>query len=637
LTSALSSAQSGDTILLGAGSYSAVNLKDLKFDGLVTIASKDPNDPAVLTGLSISGSEGLKFSNLEFDLSSPHTVWNLSIAKSKNIELNGLDIHGSLNNNPGDDRSAVLVRGSSDVRVLNSEFQQLDHAISLAANNGVRVEGNTFHDIRADGVIGSGSSNVQVVGNTFTDFYPVGGDHPDAIQFFTTNTTASARDITISGNLITRGDGGIIQGIFVTDQVGNLPYQNVTITDNVVVGAMYNGIAVHNSKDLTVSGNTVASYGDMKSWIYVFKSTGATVTDNEAMVLKYGEAIGLVQSGNKILPAISDQGAQLINAWIRENEDGAAQLPEAPPPAASAPEPAPGSSESPLATIKGSSGDDSLHVSGAGGVRIEAGGGNDVLFGGSGKNALVGGAGNDTYYISDLDDQVIEGTNSGYDVVYASVDHVLAANVEVLKMLGGATAVSGNGLDNRILGTGQGDEIQGLGGSDYIMAGNGADTLDGGAGNDQLLGEGGGDRMDGGVGNDTLSAAAGADTLIGGDGSDRLDGGAGADVLTGGAGADSFLFRPGQFTGGVDSITDFSSAQGDRMMLSEIDANSRTAANDKFAFIGKAEFHGQPGELRYEVVGRDAIVSGDTNGDSVADFHIKLVGVTTVIGSDFAL
>jgi Ca2+-binding RTX toxin-like protein len=501
LLSVLKSAQSGDTILLEAGNYSGVNVKGLKFDGVVTIASKDPNDPAVLTGLSISGSEGLKFSNLEFDLSSPHTVWNLSIVNSKNIELNGLDIHGSLNDNPGDDRSAVLVRGSSDVRVLNSEFQQLDHGISMVASNGVRLEGNAFHDIRADGVIGSGSSNVQVVDNTFTDFHPVDGDHPDAIQFFTRNTTASAHDITISGNLIARGDGAIIQGIFVTDQVGNLPYQDLVITNNVLVGTMYNGIAVQNSENLLLSGNTVAAYSDMKSWIYVNKSTGATVTDNEAMLVKYALATDLTQSGNVVTPRVTVDQTQIVITGDPDRFEGAA--------------------------------------------------GNEILIGSSGSDWLYG--------------------------------------------------------------------------------------------------------------------RHGDDALSGGEGRDWLEGGAGSDVLNGGAGGDRFSFGPDVVAPGevpaadwsseiwwadfdyyeavsapsvpvtTDRIEDFSSAENDRIVVSAIDANSQTAADDRFSFIGTQAFSHRAGELRYEVVAGDAHVKGDVDGDGVADFEIQVAGVNVLAASAFIL
>src|SRR3546814_18636009 len=104
------------------------------------------------------------------------------------------------------------------------------------------LSGNSFHTMRSDGVRGGGTNDVVISNNYFTDFHPVGADHPDAIQLWTTNTTESARNISITGNVFERGDGDIIQGIFLRDQSGGkLPYQDVTISDNIVLGGMYNG------------------------------------------------------------------------------------------------------------------------------------------------------------------------------------------------------------------------------------------------------------------------------------------------------------------------------------------------------------------------------------------------------------
>ncbi len=80
--------------------------------------------------------------------------------------------------------------------------------------------------------------------------------------------------------------------------------------------------------------------------------------------------------------------------------------------------------------------------------------------------------------------------------------------------------------------------------------------------NDVINGQGGNDRIDGKSGNDHLRGGAGNDTLIGG---------AGNDVLTGGAGADRFLYNTSAaFSAsaiGVDTISDFNRAQGDKIVL----------------------------------------------------------------------
>jgi hypothetical protein len=87
----------------------------------------------------------------------------------------------------------------------------------------------------------------------------------------------------------------------------------------------------------------------------------------------------------------------------------------------------------------------------------------------------------------------------------------------------------------------------------------------------------------------------------------------------------------------VDTILDFSSAEGDKISLSTIDANRLTAIDDKFVFIGTQVFQGKAGELRYEVKDGSTYVYGDTNGDKIADFAIRLVGSKSLLATDFDL
>ncbi len=80
-----------------------------------------------------------------------------------------------------------------------------------------------------------------------------------------------------------------------------------------------------------------------------------------------------------------------------------------------------------------------------------------------------------------------------------------------------------------------------------------------------------------------------------------LRGGAGKDTLTGGIGGDRFVFAAtgDSVTGAnADRITDFSRAQGDRIDLSAIDANTGAAGNQAFTFIGSGAFTHHAGQLR---------------------------------------
>src|SRR5262249_23959399 len=155
---------------------------------------------------------------------------------------------------------------------------------------------------------------------------------------------------------------------------------------------------------------------------------------------------------------------------------------------------------------------------------LAGGDGDDVLdiSLGGGADTLVGGLGNDSYYVDNASDVVIEQAGAGADAIYTTVNYTLAANVEngVIIAAGGRT-LNGNDLNNALTG---------------------------------------------GVGNDTLNGGAGNDIIAGSAGVDVLDGGAGTDQLTGGTENDTFVFRSGY---GHDTVTDFHGGVGpsDQVLL----------------------------------------------------------------------
>ncbi|MFE0753923.1 calcium-binding protein, partial [Inquilinus sp. NPDC058860] len=278
--------------------------------------------------------------------------------------------------------------------------------------------------------------------------------------------------------------------------------------------------------------------------------------------------------------------------------------------------------------------------------RLSGGDGNDILNGGTGGDAINGGAGIDlvTYFDSTVGVTVnlATGTGSGG-----------TAHGDTLAAI---EAVNGSTHADTLIGNSAANTLRGSDGNDFLRGGAGADILDGGTGVDTVsytdstrgvtvnlaAGTGSGGTATG----DTLISIEGvngsnyADTLIGNSVANTLTGGGGKDVLTGGAGADRFVFGAGHSATGsanADRITDFSHAQGDRIDLSLIDANTGTAGNQAFSFIGTDAYTGVAGQLRYVVSNGDAVIAGDTNGDKVSDFNIVLDNVGSLQASDFVL
>ena len=89
--------------------------------------------------------------------------------------------------------------------------------------------------------------------------------------------------------------------------------------------------------------------------------------------------------------------------------------------------------------------------------------------------------------------------------------------------------------------------------------------------------------------------------------------------------------------GSRDTIRLFSRADGDKVDLSAIDADTNTAGNQAFAFVGRNAFSGTAGELRFFIDGAgNKVASGDVDGDRVADFQIAFVAPQGPVGgADF--
>jgi Ca2+-binding RTX toxin-like protein len=128
----------------------------------------------------------------------------------------------------------------------------------------------------------------------------------------------------------------------------------------------------------------------------------------------------------------------------------------------------------------------------------------------------------------------------------------------------GDDRISGGGEFDNLHGNVGNDTVAGGAGDDWVVGGKDNDLLSGDDGGDVVLGNLGDDRCDGSAGADVVRGGQGNDVVLGQDGDDWLSGDRGNDTVTGGSGADIFH---GFGDAGLDRITDFNFAEGDRVQL----------------------------------------------------------------------
>ncbi len=204
----------------------------------------------------------------------------------------------------------------------------------------------------------------------------------------------------------------------------------------------------------------------------------------------------------------------------------------------------------------------------ANGARIEnatGGGGGDLLIGNEFANTLKGGAGADELFGGTGDD-ALDG-ESGDDRAFGGL------GADTIVDGGGSNYLRGDEGDDSIVGGAGFDDINGNVGSDtasgglgedWVVGGKDNDSLSGGEAYDLVYGNLGNDTCDGGAGNDIVRGGQQDDRLFGGDGDDYMSGDQDNDTLTGGAGADIFHSFG---DAGLDRVTDFNRAEGDRVLL----------------------------------------------------------------------
>ena len=254
-------------------------------------------------------------------------------------------------------------------------------------------------------------------------------------------------------------------------------------------------------------------------------------------------------------------------------------------------------------------------VMGGGDDHVEGGVGTELVTGGLGNDSVDLGGGNDTFIASSGSDgaDTVEG-GDGLDTYNA----FSASNRVVIDLEAGSATGASIGTDV-ITGF---ENAAGSNFADFLIGTDNANVFDGYDGADTILGKGGDDRING---------WGGADKIVGGLGRDQLTGGDGADVFQYYTAADSTVAGTGR-----DLILDFT-AGTDKIDLAVIDASKAAAGDQAFSYVGSAAFSGVAGELRSALVNGYTVVSGDLNGDKVADFAIQLKGALTLSATDFVL
>lgn len=277
-----------ETILLAPGVYAGDQVYNETIPSNLTIESASTTHQAILEDFKVQNSSNITLKNLTFtntQSADPVGDVELQLTSDTNVTVSNCLFTGDASNKDAAKAglAAIHVNGGSGISISDSTFQYVQNGVQQTGVDGLNVSNNVFQWIFDDGVDGGGSNNVSVIGNYFTDMHvdPTDTVHPDCIQFWTSGYSVDQSNITVENNTYVRGAGTPIQGIFITSQ-NSVGYENVTVADNTIDGAQYNGIWVDSASNAQVFGNVVQPYADISSRLIVSNLSSGSVTNNVA-------------------------------------------------------------------------------------------------------------------------------------------------------------------------------------------------------------------------------------------------------------------------------------------------------------------------------------------------------------------
>ena len=406
----------------------------------------------------------------------------------------------------------ALTAGQS---VIAAEIVAGHLVFTPAANGNGAAYAQTSFQVQDDGGTANGGVDTDASANTLTFAVTSVNDAPSGTNNSASLVAAGTKVFAGADFGFTDTDGGSLAGV----RIASLP----------VVGTLaLNGVAV-------TAGQTVSA-GDLSASRLVYTAPGAA--GNPSFTFQVQDDGGTASVGVDLDPSVNTY------AFI-----------------VSAPTPSGGGEPVTPSVITGGSGtagDDTVQLDLAStGQSFDAGAGNDSVTIGAGNHTVSGGDGNDAVIITGNGSNTVFGGAGGDSVTAGGGGDVIQGNTGNDSLAGGAGGdiMYGGQNNDALQGNAGNDVLYGDKGNDTVLGGQGTDVIQGGQDNDYVIGDKGDDVVRGGQGNDSVS---------GGEGKDFVSGDLGDDTVSGGAGADLFHTWGGA---GIDTVTDFSLADGDRVFL----------------------------------------------------------------------
>jgi nitrous oxidase accessory protein NosD len=270
-------ANGGGTILLAAGAEPyKLELKGDLDDGnnaAIEIRPEDPNGDLNLSRLWMRDVENVTVRNVRVDTSEllgSETGRNFEIRNVDNVRILDSTFKSRATDyydvsHSEDEKADIFgsIYDSSNVEFSGNSVSNYFQGLGIFESTDVVISGNEISEMQGDGIRMAGVQRLTIEGNYIHDFYgaPNNVNHDDMIQMWSANAKLVSGDISIIGNVLNSGIGQATQSIFIgNERDGDDPthvYQNVTISDNLIINGHNNGIVLSAARNGVVENNTL--------------------------------------------------------------------------------------------------------------------------------------------------------------------------------------------------------------------------------------------------------------------------------------------------------------------------------------------------------------------------------------------
>ena len=273
LITALNGAVADTVIELNPGNYNNLYIAGKQIPQLtnnsdVTITSKDPNNPATITKMTVVDVKNLTFDNINFDYSanSGTSVSNRAfvVQTSDNVTFQNsvfdgdLATGGTFYENGYGTGIALGIHNTDNVNVLNNTFYTFHKGVVIENGNNIKVANNDISGMSSDGINFSGVNNAVMEGNHLHDFLSHINTtaHKDMIQVFANKNGSPSSNVTIKDNILNSGTGDYTHSILIKTENGSY-HQDFVIQDNLLHTSFTHGITLNYIKGVVVQNNTI--------------------------------------------------------------------------------------------------------------------------------------------------------------------------------------------------------------------------------------------------------------------------------------------------------------------------------------------------------------------------------------------